>query len=97
MSSLTCISGIISVSQAYGLGETWLWAMSVCWWITVRLLSFLSPILVFACSATDLLSDLFALYRLQSAPPSPSLSPSSHSESRGYQRESSHTQRRLDC
>jgi tellurite resistance protein TehA-like permease len=36
MSSLTCISGIISISQGYGLGDSWLWAMSYSWWITVR-------------------------------------------------------------
>lgn len=35
MSSLTCISGIISISQGYGLGESWFWAMSYSWWITV--------------------------------------------------------------
>ena len=31
----TLISGTISVTQAYGMGEGWIWAMSYCWWVSV--------------------------------------------------------------
>lgn len=48
MSLFTLISGTISVTQAYGMGEGWIWAMSYCWWASVLvsiLVAFMVPFL----------------------------------------------------
>ncbi|KAG9020675.1 Plasma membrane sulfite pump involved in sulfite metabolism, partial [Tulasnella sp. JGI-2019a] len=50
MSLFTLISGWIGVSQAYGWGDSWLWAMSVCWWLSCLVsiaIAFTVPFLAF--------------------------------------------------